>query len=59
MPRAPRCDANALNSAVVDAHLEFTEEAILALRQRGDNATLYGKNGRTQTGPQGVSLASG
>lgn len=52
-------DANALNSAVVDAHLEFTEEAILALRQRGDNATLYGKDGRTQTGPQGVSLASG
>ncbi|MFJ1258539.1 flagella synthesis protein FlgN [Cupriavidus sp. CuC1] len=52
-------DANTLNAAVVDAHLEFTEEAILALRQRGDNTTLYGRDGRTQTGPQGVSLASG
>jgi len=53
-------DANTLNAAVVDAHLEFTQEAIQTLRQRGDTGgTLYGKDGRTQQGPQGVSLAAG
>ncbi|MGO4332810.1 flagella synthesis protein FlgN [Cupriavidus sp. 2TAF22] len=52
-------DANAVNAAVVDAHLEFTQEAILALRHRGETGTLYGKDGRTQQGPQGVSLAAG
>ncbi|MDF3834355.1 flagellar protein FlgN [Cupriavidus basilensis] len=52
-------DANAVNTAVVDAHLEFTKEAIQVLRQRGDSGPLYGRDGLTRTGPQGVSLASG
>lgn len=52
-------EANTLNGAVVSAHLEYTKDALQTLRQRGDTATVYGRNGRAQTGPRGVSLASG
>lgn len=52
-------DATALTGAVVNAHLKYTSEALQTLRQRGDNATLYGRDGRTETGPRGVSLATG
>ena len=52
-------DGNELNAAVVDALRGYTDEAIQVLRQRGDTATVYGRDGRTQTGPQGVSLANG
>lgn len=52
-------DANEFNGAVVEALRGYTDEAIQVLRQRGDTATVYGRDGRTQTGPQGVSLASG
>ncbi len=52
-------DGNELNAAVVEALRGYTDEAIQVLRQRGDTATVYGRDGRTQTGPQGVSLANG
>ncbi|WP_265923017.1 flagellar protein FlgN [Cupriavidus nantongensis] len=53
-------DANALNGAVVDAHLDFTREAIQALRQHsGGDAGLYGKDGKAAAGVGGVSLAAG
>jgi flagella synthesis protein FlgN len=53
-------DANDFNGAIVNVHLEFTQGALQALRQRGgDTGTLYGRNGLAKTGPQGVSLAAG
>lgn len=52
-------DATALTGMVVNAHLKFTGDALQALRQRGGNATVYGRDGRTENGPRGVSLASG
>jgi flagella synthesis protein FlgN len=53
-------DANDFNGAIVNAHLEFTQDALQTLRQRGgDTGTLYGRDGLAKTGPQGVSLAAG
>lgn len=52
-------DANTLAGAVVGAHLKYTEDALNALRQGGESATLYGRNGRTESVGRGVSLASG
>jgi flagella synthesis protein FlgN len=52
-------DANELNGAVVAAHLEFTQEAIHAVRQGGVDAGLYGKDGKAENGAKGVSLAAG
>ncbi|AGW92727.1 MULTISPECIES: flagella synthesis protein FlgN [Cupriavidus] len=57
--RATR-DGNALNGAVISAHLDFTREAIQALRQHGGgDAGLYGKDGKAAAGVGGVSLAAG
>ncbi|MFJ4293252.1 flagellar protein FlgN [Cupriavidus sp. NPDC089707] len=53
-------DGNALNGAVIKAHLDFTQEAIQALRQHsGGDAGLYGKDGKAAAGAGGVSLAAG
>ncbi|MBF6988349.1 MULTISPECIES: flagellar protein FlgN [Cupriavidus] len=53
-------DGNALNGAVIKAHLDFTQQAIQALRQHsGGDAGLYGKDGKAATGVGGVSLAAG
>jgi flagellar biosynthesis/type III secretory pathway chaperone len=40
-------DANELNGAIVNAHLEFTQEAIQVLRQGGAGPNeMYGRNSR-------------
>lgn len=53
-------DANELNGAIVNAHLEFTQEAIQVLRQGGAPANeMYGRDGRAHTAAGGVSLAAG
>ena len=52
-------DAIQLNGAIIKAQLEFTREALQALRSGGADAGLYGRNGRAETGLRGVSLASG
>lgn len=51
-------EANELNGAVVSAHLQFTEGALKALRER-NSATVYGRNGLAQSAARGVTLASG
>lgn len=52
-------EANELTGAMVNAHLEFTQGALHALRQRGATATVYGRDGRTAVQPLGVSLGRG
>ena len=53
-------DANELNGAIVNAHLEFTQEAIQVLRQGGLTPNeMYGRDGRAQSPAGGVSLAAG
>lgn len=53
-------DANELNGAIVNAHLEFTQEAIQVLRQGGAGPNeMYGRDGRAQNAASGVSLAAG
>jgi|GEM_PF-1379461 len=53
-------DANELNGAIVNAHLEFTQEAIQVLRQGGMAPNeMYGRDGRAQANAAGVSLAAG
>ncbi len=53
-------DANELNGAVVNAHLEFTQEAIQVLRQGGMAPNeMYGRNGKSHSNAAGVSLAAG
>ncbi|AOY95732.1 flagellar biosynthesis protein FlgN [Cupriavidus sp. USMAA2-4] len=51
--------ASTLNSAVIATHLEHTRAAIQVLRQRGIDAGLYGRDGRTQNAASGLSLARG
>lgn len=52
-------EATELAGAIVAAHLDYTNEALTALRQRGNDTTVYGRDGRPQPGQQGVSLANG
>lgn len=53
-------DANDLNGAIVNAHLEFTQEAIQVLRQGGMAPNeMYGRDGKSQAAASGVSLAAG
>lgn len=53
-------DANDLNGAIVNAHLEFTQEAIQVLRQGGMGPNeMYGRDGKSQSASGGVSLAAG
>ncbi len=53
-------DANEMNGAIVNAHLEFTQEAIQVLRQGGMAPNeMYGRDGKAQSGAGGVSLAAG
>lgn len=53
-------DANELNGAIVNAHLEFTQEAIQVLRQGGMKPNeMYGRDGKAQAASGGVSLAAG
>jgi flagella synthesis protein FlgN len=53
-------DANELNGAIVNAHLEFTQEAIQVLRQGGAAPNeMYGRNGKAHAATGSVSLAAG
>jgi len=53
-------DANELNGAIVNAHLEFTQEAIQVLRQGGTAPNeMYGRNGKAHAATGSVSLAAG
>lgn len=53
-------DVNELNGAIVNAHLEFTQEAIQVLRQGGMAPNdMYGRDGKAQSSAGGVSLAAG
>lgn len=53
-------ESNEINGAIVDAHLEFTQEAIQVLRQGGTEPNeMYGRDGKSQNPAAGVQLAAG
>ncbi|CAG2145640.1 flagella synthesis protein FlgN [Cupriavidus plantarum] len=53
-------ESNEVNGAIVNAHLEFTQEAIQVLRHgdAGPNE-MYGRDGKSQNAAAGVTLAAG
>ena len=52
--------SNDVNGAIVNAHLEFTQEAIQVLRQGSEVANeMYGRDGKAQNAGAGVTLAAG